>query len=320
MNSHNQQLPTAPPANQSEGVAGEAEDQNLKFKDPDPPSYINSGNPSPVYADNAPDDVYSLNNPLATKEYTLACLAVASLILLFASSVSCKNSSSSGGCSGEHAFAVAVAFVSLVVTIVYLVHVFKKSLHFLPERHALYFAAFFFFWWLIGLFVLTMSSPFAEPSNGYFSIWAAFLCSGSLLHREEENFRTALGYVLNIYDRSKPLAVVLFASFICVVAAIPPCSTSDCQGDEAFAIVLGVISALVCIGLFIMKENIGNFAGYLVGFLCMWWLIGVLVCTFQGPFAAASGAVISANGFFATWVGLFGSAWMLVSGKKGDLN
>eukprot|EP00511_Aplanochytrium_stocchinoi_P000645 CAMPEP_0204824028 /NCGR_PEP_ID=MMETSP1346-20131115/2092_1 /ASSEMBLY_ACC=CAM_ASM_000771 /TAXON_ID=215587 /ORGANISM="Aplanochytrium stocchinoi, Strain GSBS06" /LENGTH=202 /DNA_ID=CAMNT_0051950971 /DNA_START=56 /DNA_END=661 /DNA_ORIENTATION=- len=181
MDSH-QNIPSAPPTvpeipevnpNRDENPFVVNQQPNQNFQDPEPPSYMsNSRESASVYhGGDAEDDVYRIENPLHTRNHTIACLAVASLILLFASSIECKSSTSGHGCSGSHAFAVAVAFVSLVFSIFYLIHAYKDVLRFLPERSNLYFAIFFFFWWIIAVFVLTMDSPFPEPSNGYFAIW-----------------------------------------------------------------------------------------------------------------------------------------------------
>lgn len=132
------------------------------------------------------------------------------------------------------------------------------------------------------------------------------------MHEEVAAFRSMLGYALNAYERSRHLSLVLFASTVELIAASSTCVNTTCTGSHVFAIIIGCVSLLACILLYVLYERIGRMVSYVVGGLCMWWLLAIIVCTFNGPFTASDGAITNANGFFATW-GAFLSAISLLS-------
>ena len=134
------------------------------------------------------------------------------------------------------------------------------------------------------------------------------------MHEEAASFRAMLGYAMNAYERSRHLSLVLFASIVEVIAASSTCINATCSGNHIFAIIVGCVSLLACALLYVLYERIGRMVSYVVGGLCMWWLLAIIVCTFNGPFTAIDGAITNANGFFATWGAFLASIMLLSSG------
>jgi len=111
---------------------------------------------------------------------------------------------------------------------------------------------------------------------------------------------------------------LLIASLVEMIQAAKVCSDEEkCEGSEAFAVALGTISSLLCFGIiianrcvkrsrksFVYNKKIDeNLLPYVSIFLTIWWVIGVVMCTFDAPFEATG------NGYFACWMALLASLY-----------
>lgn len=121
------------------------------------------------------------------------------------------------------------------------------------------------------------------------------------------------------------ITIVGVASFIEMIAATYVCDTRsgldlDCDERFGFAVALGVLSLVVVVAyivyLYKIPNKITNGQGQVVGiegdekvtkmvalFLAIWWVMGIIVCTFREPFAFAG------NGYYATWVAAIESVY-----------
>merc|ERR1712072_1133857 len=126
------------------------------------------------------------------------------------------------------------------------------------------------------------------------------------------------------------IAALFTLSFIEMWCAIAYCVqlddvNKDCEDKWAFAVVLGLFSALVCVGFGLMIKFKPAMANGMVGMimaglLFAWWVAGVAVSTFDLPFAPGSSentsgtyANIAGNGYFAVWGAVIASGSLLVS-------
>lgn len=106
---------------------------------------------------------------------------------------------------------------------------------------------------------------------------------------------------------------LLIASLIEMIQAAKVCSDGEeCEGSEAFAVALGCVSSFCCLGILIANRFIKrsrksivyskridqNLLPYISIFLTLWWVVGVVVCTFDEPFEETG------NGYFACWFAL----------------
>jgi len=111
---------------------------------------------------------------------------------------------------------------------------------------------------------------------------------------------------------------LLIASLVEMIQAVKVCSDADeCEGPGAFAVALGTISSLCCFGIIIANRCIKrsrksfvyskkideNLLPYVSIFLTMWWVVGVVICTFDEPFEKTG------NGYFACWMALMASLY-----------
>lgn len=87
---------------------------------------------------------------------------------------------------------------------------------------------------------------------------------------------------------------------------------STCDNEDAFAVCVGLISAVLCTTMFFLNmfkcsKAIHDMAAPFFGvFLFIWWLCGVGAGTFEAPFKHTS------NGYFAEWLGFFCSLYYMI--------
>jgi len=110
------------------------------------------------------------------------------------------------------------------------------------------------------------------------------------------------------------LGSLFISSTIVLAQASQDCNNADkCESWNAYAIALGCVSLFMSFGLVlkIYCKNpekritwITKHIPYLSVFLTLWWGIGVVTCTFDGPFENTG------NGFFACWIAFFISIYL----------
>ncbi|EGD73655.1 hypothetical protein PTSG_05366 [Salpingoeca rosetta] len=108
-----------------------------------------------------------------------------------------------------------------------------------------------------------------------------------------------------------------FTSFVKMAVAADVCdSVNDCSERNGFAVAVGAIAAVVCIGhmcILRFAPDSAHAAGKAISvFLVAWWAAGAGVNTSaEGPFNSSCGAARgTANGYFSTWVAFFTSLYM----------
>ena len=110
-----------------------------------------------------------------------------------------------------------------------------------------------------------------------------------------ENFSTNAGYVtlLGVFS----LVEFFSALAICTISTV-------CSDLSIYAIVVGLVSAIVCIVLGVVSGLSSLIRKIAFCSLLLWWFVAMCALTFpwNGPFLLAS------NGFFSLWISLVLSA------------
>lgn len=112
-----------------------------------------------------------------------------------------------------------------------------------------------------------------------------------------------------IENRVRSLGEHLFplfmASLVETFSAAAFCAGS-CPGTIAYAVTVGVVSALVCIVLAVLGKRIPQKARRVVGaILIAWWTTALFILTMDEPFT------FTGNGYFSVWISMFLSALYL---------
>jgi len=248
-------------------------------------------------------------------------LAFASLVVLIASSLVCRDTPGSG-CPGRiPIFQVCVGAVSLGLTlIVVLLEAF--GLYRVNSFIKMAIAFILWAWWVAGFIVLTFYGSFQSPTfrsgffaNGFFFTWVG-LVFASLA------FAEALKDRARNTDPPSPLTaktgfllLIIVGSAIELGAAIKWYYDTNFSGLSKFAIALGTASigwiiimylVLICArSNYDAHDGIYNFGLYL---LTLWWAVGSLIVTFMGLWTSAVD-----NGYFSIFFTL-GTCLLALSG------
>jgi len=216
-----------------------------------------------------------------------------SVVALVASSTKCGDGPS---CTGVEGWAVAASVVSTVVSLGYLVLDKKGNLE---PKMQLIVTLFLFAWWVAFAGVATFKGPFTIPGNGYFACWGGLIATSVMMVnsvgkvRESVDKFAALGY-------KAILAIV--GSVVVWCAGI----TYAGSGLGNYAIAAGIISMVFFIGRIVAGPKLSaNMQKYFAMFMIVWWLVGMFILTFWGPFDNVG------NGYFATWACLIASILLL---------
>ena len=107
----------------------------------------------------------------------------------------------------------------------------------------------------------------------------------------------------NVEKKIRSLGEHLFPLFISSVvelfAAVAFC-TVQCRETNAYAVAVGIVSALVCILLAFFGGSLGQSARKVIAVLLfLWWTAAVFVLTFGSPFS------FTGNGYFSVWISFF---------------
>jgi hypothetical protein len=241
-------------------------------------------------------------------------LAFSSIIVMIAASVLCGGGARyrpiNGGpiqtlpavrCRDTYGYQVAVATISAFIALVSALLYYFGALKSKMARELI--SLFQFLWWTAGVIVLTFfgSFQFTDFANGYFGSWASFIIAALLLMSVSDHFTTAADRAT--HSVRKPLLFLIAASAVEMGAAIGPCSPrAYCTRYNAFAIALGSISLFISIVLFFIAPKVSLTVLRIIGvFLVLWWVVGMAVVTFGGPF------VSTGNGYFASLAAVFAS-------------
>eukprot|EP00754_Rhynchopus_humris_P031913 Rhum_TRINITY_DN15366_c5_g1::Rhum_TRINITY_DN15366_c5_g1_i1::g.150124::m.150124 len=221
----------------------------------------------------------------------IALVALMSLVVLIASSKVCADINRHAPvnrCKEEYAWAVACSVISLVLCAGLLIvwKLGKIQQPTLPGAHGeQILAVFLLIWWGAGAGVLTFERPFRAPGNGYFGAWAAFFGSVSIAADaipQLQNVTSALG------QSGPQLMYVLFASIILAAQAFRDCCNHS--GYVVWAIILSIVSALMCLVAIFLADKLAPFAKPFSGLLFAMWLSGWITITFFGPYRGVGNA------------------------------
>eukprot|EP00192_Tetraselmis_astigmatica_P019010 CAMPEP_0117656556 /NCGR_PEP_ID=MMETSP0804-20121206/4868_1 /TAXON_ID=1074897 /ORGANISM="Tetraselmis astigmatica, Strain CCMP880" /LENGTH=255 /DNA_ID=CAMNT_0005462967 /DNA_START=150 /DNA_END=917 /DNA_ORIENTATION=+ len=124
----------------------------------------------------------------------------------------------------------------------------------------------------------------------------------------ESGMKTMYKGMLNVQE-STLLTLLVLCSAIEFFAAIGVCNAyHHCGGTYGWAISVGTISlvfsSVLTFLMFKKSDLYEKIAPYGSGFLCVWWVLGAGITTFQGPFITVG------NGYFGAW-GAFMASFLL---------
>jgi len=230
-------------------------------------------------------------------------LAFFSFIVMIVSSQVCDGLPS-GSCVGLQGFQVAVGTVSFIIA---LVCGFASLAGFLTHQMALtVISTFLFLWWIAGVLALTFFGNFQTTTvaNGYFGAWGSFIVSTFSLITVSARFEHGVDETM--HSVRKPLMFLLIASAVYMGASIGPCSPSAvCNGYNAYAMVVGVVSLIIAILLFLFPARIERKTmKYAAWFLMFWWIVGTAVTTLGWPFKTTGNGYFGAYGALLSAVAL----------------
>lgn len=104
----------------------------------------------------------------------------------------------------------------------------------------------------------------------------------------------------NVEKKIRSLGEHLFPLFISslveLFSAFAFC-TVQCRDTNAYAVAVGIISAIVCIALAFFGSSLGQKARQAIAaMLFLWWVAAVFILTFGSPFT------FTGNGYFSVWI------------------
>lgn len=172
--------------------------------------------------------------------------------------------------------------------------------------------------WLPACFLLTFVSPFTGLSNGWFAVVGGTVSTLGLCRAHvptlEQAWQQAVGMAQDApRERSVLLLLGLTSTAMWVQAAICAARFNDAPSTEAWAIIVGVVSSVLC-AFYLLLENLSlhrlGFAALLAG----WWLQGAALSFVPSAF------INSLNGFLATWASVFLALYFVrLTRAPGDL-
>jgi len=164
-------------------------------------------------------------------------------------------------------------------------------------------------WWGVAAGVLTISNPFTSTGNGYFGVWAGFICS---FFGAGVTFQTAKGYATSDLASHGCLAVCSIM-LICKLSPMIADDTAEYNRYTAqiyYSLVVSIIT-IVRAAISVVLAQKGKTLGVLVKKILsvtrfLKWTLLTSWTTFDGPFLETG------NGYFAAWIGLICSVLLLL--------
>lgn len=216
-------------------------------------------------------------------------------------------------------FAVVVGTLTMVASLVRLVLIRYQADNLLARDIylSIVMAA---MWACCAALVTSKGGPFSKTNNGYFSTWIALISSLYFCFLSSQP-RTQHKMTDEFTRQNGQLVIVFVASMIEMAVAADFCDTDTdncdpalskhcqppCTGQQALAIVVGVLSVL-SVGVHLVLTRIQHprrdaYEFILAPILTVTWAVGAAVNTSaKGPFPSSCDY---ANGYFATWVSFF---------------
>jgi len=184
-------------------------------------------------------------------------------------------------------------------------------------------AAFLFWIWCgVGALITTFYVPFSNPSNGYFSVWAASIASTLYLAVTFQEARIDVG--VDIEVPSQKIMALLFnfsASIVVLIAILVYENRIDWawNGWTIWAIVCsggGIVFAGVMLPLLRFWEDMPEaISKWFSLFYFVWWAVGTATMTYEEPFAGTVAQVgnvsLAGNGYFAAWFAFISAFWFV---------
>ena len=255
------------------------------------------------------DDPNSTPDP----SVSVVILGGASFFELIAASLSCGEQTV---CSSLTAYSVAAGVVSIALLIpVALVHFAEplapQQLHEgLPHLSLMLLA-----WWTPACFLLTFVAPFGTLSNGYFATVAAIAGAMQLCRAHVELVDKAFVTLRELAHEAPRERVVLMilaltSTAMWVHAAISAAMYGDSPSTKAWAIIVGVVSSVLCTFYLLLDKSPSGFSaphdqmGFAV-LLAAWWCQGIALSFVPSSFIG------TINGFVCTWASVFLALYFL---------
>jgi len=259
----------------------------------------------------------------------IGVIAIASFFEMWAAGNICNKSELELDCQDELGYAVALGFISLLVTVVLLVlYLAKKdwAVMALP-----FVAVFLFLWWFCGVAVCTFQGPFKSPCksgapNGYYGCWISMLASTILLMevpKLQEYWNKACAFT---GPDSSMLGFLALSSTLCWIQGAYDCdqySTDGCTNGNAWAIAGGVISFVLAMLVMLLPPIHGNplICKIIQGILVVLWMLVIIPLTYTYKDSSAKGDTgtfaFAGNGFFACWSSFFVSTVLFIEAVLG---
>mmetsp|Transcript_14691 Transcript_14691/g.20568 ORF Transcript_14691/g.20568 Transcript_14691/m.20568 type:complete len:337 (-) Transcript_14691:232-1242(-) len=125
---------------------------------------------------------------------------------------------------------------------------------------------------------------------------------------DEELPQEANGPATNLFEVD--MAIISVASLIELTAAGKNChDQNSCTKQNGYAVAVGVLGFLIAIAyIFVLKrqpETLTSINGIIGSSNAIFWMIAVIVLTFDRPFVETS------NGYFSTWIAFFAASHFL---------
>ena len=235
----------------------------------------------------------------ADPRIAVVIVAGASIFELVAASLACGAT-----CSGLQTYAITVGAISGALVVPFVLVYFAEPLAPPQFGDALpHLALLLLVWWLPAAFLLTFVTPFAGLSNGYFAtlVAAAYAIQNCMAHVPlvDSALRDAHA-VARAAPRERTLLVMLAATSTAmwVQAAICASMYADATATKAWAIIVGVVSSVLCT-FYLLLENLSLHQTGFALLVAAWWLQGVCISFVPSSFIG------SMNGFISTWASVF---------------